>query len=251
MKYYYPVTIQYNEVDPDRQVRLYTIENYLLAIAGKVADDLGFGNKYLFTRNQSWILSHLSLEMNYFPTNDETIDVETWIEQNAHMLSTRDYRLYIGKGEEKRQIGRCKSVWAVLDLGTRTIANVFSEPVFQDAIDGEVLEMDRPVKLLPIERWIPQTENLIAQGEEEHKVRYSDCDYNRHCNSCKYLERMIDAYLPEHILHHPLRLDINYTKELHLGSKMRTLYAATSSEVRYQQLDADGHTSASARIALL
>ena len=249
MKYYYRQEVQYQDVDPDRRLRLYTLEEYLLGVAGKVADDLGFGIKYLYPQCLTWVLTHMSVLMSRLPGPTEILTIETWIESNAHMLSTRDYRLYVGEGDGKELIGCAKSVWAVLTLDTREIVNVFDQKVFQDGVDGEVLEMERAPQLRPIER-LKSTLPNATFGSVDHKVHYSDCDYNRHCHSCNYLRIMMDAELPS-FLDGGIRLDINYNKELHMGESMTTLYASIPDYVQYQQVDQDGRTSCTARITAL
>lgn len=247
MKYYFQRKVAYQHVDMSRKLRLYTLENYLLEIAGEVADQMGFGIKQLYPRNLTWILTHLNLEIDYLPTHEEQLEFETWIETNAHMLSVRDFKIYrIIEGGEKELIGRAKSVWAVLDLTSRAIVNVFDDAMFEGAIDGEVLDMDRAPKLLPMDR-LKATMPDAVYGEAEQQVRYSDMDYNGHCNSCKYLEMMINAAIP--VLQVPLRLDINYQKEIGLGAHVRVLYAVTEHETQYRIVDEEGHTSAAARIA--
>ena len=51
---------------------------------------------------------------------------------------------------------------------------------------------------------IPEPTGIVP-----HKVVYSDIDYNGHCNSCRYLQAMTDAYLPDYY-GKKVRLDINY-----------------------------------------
>ena len=43
MKYSYEYEIKYQEVDGQKKLRLYNLENYLLEAAGTVADELDFG----------------------------------------------------------------------------------------------------------------------------------------------------------------------------------------------------------------
>ena len=115
MKYEYEYEIKYQEVDDRKRLRLYNLENYLLEVAGRVADQLGFGIQVLHPRfgianlhpiGLTWILTRLSVEMDYLPTHNEHIVIETWIEQNIHMLSTRDYRLWLLTPDgERRLIG--------------------------------------------------------------------------------------------------------------------------------------------------
>ena len=239
MKYFYEYEIKYQEVDGRKKLRLFNLENYLLEVAGTVADELGFGIAVLHPRGLTWILTRLSVEMYELPTHCEKVTFETWIESNAHMLSTRDYRIYSGAGEGKRLIGQCKSVWAVLDLEKREIVNCFDDPIFEGAIDGEVLSMDR-VRMTTI----PE-----PTGCAPHKVVYSDIDYNGHCNSCRYLQSMTDAYLPDYY-GKKVRVDISYSKEAMPGEELMTYYLVSDDGVQYQQKNSLGETACSAKITI-
>lgn len=235
MKYNYEYEIKYQEVDGKKKLRLFNLENYLLEVAGTVADELGFGIQVLHPRGLTWILTRLSVEMYELPTHCEKVRFETWIESNAHMLSTRDFRIYSGD----KLIGQCKSVWAVLDLEKREIVNCFDDPIFEGCVDGEVIEMPR-VRMTTI----PE-----PTGCAPHKIVYSDIDYNGHCNSCRYLQAMTDAYLPDYY-GKKVRLDINYSKEAMLGETLMTHYLVTEDGVQYQQKNELGETSCSAKITM-
>lgn len=235
MKYNYEYTIKYQEVDGKKRLRLFNLENYLLEVAGTVADDLGFGIQVLHPRGLTWILTRLSVEMYELPKPCEHIRFETWIESNAHMLSTRDFRIYSGD----RLIGQCKSVWAVLDLEKREIVNAFDDPIFEGCVDGEVIDLPR-VRMTTI----PEPTGIVP-----HKIVYSDIDYNGHCNSCKYLQAMTDAYLPDYY-DKKVRLDISYSKEAMLGEQMNTHYLVTDDGVQYQMKNEAGETSSSAKLSI-
>ena len=235
MKYSYEYEIKYQEVDGRKRLRLFNLENYLLEVAGTVADELGFGIAVLHPRGLTWILTRLSVEMYELPTHCERVRFETWIESNAHMLSTRNFRIYSGD----RLIGICKTVWAILDLQKREIVNYFDDPIFENAIDGEVLEMPR-VRMTTI----PE-----PTGSMPHKIVYSDIDYNGHCNSCRYLQAMTDAYLPDYY-GKKIRLDINYSKEAMLGEEMQIYYLVTDDGVQYQMKNEAGETSSSAKLSI-
>lgn len=235
MKYSYEYDIKYQEVDGQKKLRLFNLENYLLEVAGRVADELNFGIARLHPMGLTWILTRLSVEMYEMPTHCEHVRFETWIESNMHMLSTRDFRIYSGN----RLIGQCKSVWAVLDLTKREIVNIFDDPMFANAIDGEVIDMPR-VRMTTI----PE-----PTGCAPHKIVYSDIDYNGHCNSCRYLQAMTDAYLPDYY-GKKVRLDINYSKEAMQGETLQTYYLITEDGVQYQQKNENGETSCSAKITV-
>ena len=231
MKYNYEYEIKYQEVDGEKKLRLFNLENYLLEVAGTVADELGFGIAALHPRGLTWILTRLSVEMYELPTHCEKVRFETWIESNAHMLSTRNFRIYSGD----KLIGQCKSVWAVLDLAKREIVNIFDDPMFANCVDGEVIDMPR-VRMTTI----PEPTGIVP-----HKVVYSDIDYNGHCNSCRYLQAMTDAYLPDYY-GKKVRLDINYQKEAMLSEELQTVCLVTEEGVQYQQKNSHGESSCSA-----
>jgi acyl-ACP thioesterase len=235
LKYNYEYEIKYQEVDGQRKLRLFNLENYLLEVAGRVADELNYGIARLYPMGLTWILTRMSIEMLEMPTHCDHVRFETWIESNAHMLSTRNFRIYAGD----RLIGRCKSVWAILDLTKREIVNLFDDPMFADAVDGEVLEMPR-VRMTTI----PE-----PTGSAPHTIVYSDIDYNGHCNSCRYLQAMTDAYLPDYY-GKAVRVDINYSKEAMLGERMQINYLVSEDGVQYQMKNENGDTSCSAKISL-
>ena len=243
MKYYREYEIKLQDVDGRKKLRLFNLENYLLETAGTVAESLGFGIVQLHPLGLTWILTRLSIEMYELPTYGAKVRFETWIESNAHMLSTRNFRIYAVESQEPegvRLIGQCKSVWAILSLERREIANVFDTPMFADCVDGEVIEMNR-VRMTTI----PDPTGCVP-----HKVVYSDIDYNGHCNSCRYLQAMTDAYLPDYYGKR-FRLDINYQKEAMLGEELMTHYIVTPDGVQYQQKNQNGETSCSAKITII
>lgn len=234
-KYSYNFEIKYQDVDDHKQLRLVQLELYLLEVAGKVADQLGFGIANLHPMGLTWIITRLSLEMSQFPGPGETIRIETWIEGHAHMLSTRNFRIYLGD----RLIGKCKSIWAVLDMEKRVIVNIFDDPMFDGCVDGEVLDFAR-VRMTTI----PE-----PTGRVPHKVLYSDLDYNRHCNSCKYLQAMLDAYLPDYY-DQTIRLDINYSKEAMFKEELMINYLVSDDGVQYQMKNEYDETNCSAKITI-
>jgi acyl-ACP thioesterase len=186
--------------------------------------------------------------MMYLPTHGEELIFETWIEQNAHMLSMRNFRIYIKEDAREKLIGCCKTVWAVLERDKREIVNLFDMPVFKEAVDGEVMKMARGQRMLPLVLdELEKDAEVIRAQEKPHTIQYADMDYNCHCNSTKYLEWMLNARRMQDNTK-PFRLDINYVKELYLGDEMLTRYAERAQSVQYQQVDKNGTTCCNARI---
>lgn len=244
MKYDYDFQIPYQEVDMNRRLRLYTMENYLLNVAGKVADDCGYGIQALLPYGYTWVVTRLNLEIQELPTHTEHIRIRTWIERNQHMLSTRAYLIYRQlPNQEWQLIGKAQSIWAVLDIEKREIVNAFDKPMFAESEDGEILPFNRSSRMPPI---------ITPTHTSQRTVVYSDIDYNHHCNSCKYLEMMIDSYRPDFLYEKvPIRLDINYSKEVYLDEQLTILSLSTLDNTTYHIKNQNGQTSCTARLTKL
>lgn len=239
MKYNFDYIVRFQDVDDTRRLRLNKLEEYLLDVAGTVANQLGFGTDYLLEQNLTWILTHLSIEIDYLPIHGKTLRFETWIESNAHMLSTRNFRIYIKEDDDSwTKIGQCKSVWAVLDLEKREIVNVFDQPVFADSIDGERLDIARAARPMPIAE---------PTGIKRYTIQYSDLDYNRHCNSCQYLKIMLDVARIQ-TEGKKIRMDLNYVKEIGEGAEAEVAYIQDENSIFYQMRDNEGKSNVFARI---
>ncbi|MCR4665661.1 MAG: hypothetical protein K5660_09905 [Paludibacteraceae bacterium] len=240
MKYTYKIEVPYLETDASRHWRLYNMENTLLNVASKVANELGFGVKQLLPYGYTWIISRMDIEMQKIPVHGDSLTVETWIERNAHMLSTRNYRIYMGKDTSGELIGQAASVWAVLDLQTRQVVNAFDLPIFKDCVDGEELNMTRVPRMLPMKE---------VEAVYTSKVKYSDVDYNGHCNSCKYLENMMNVYRPSFLEKgRAMRLTISYSKEIKEGDTYMVKFIDTDNSCQWQIVTGTGEVSASARL---
>ncbi|MDD3907653.1 MAG: thioesterase, partial [Bacteroidales bacterium] len=59
---------------------------------------------------------------------------------------------------------------------------------------------------------------IDGHSVSRHRVKYSDIDFNRHANSMKYLEWMVDLFPLEAFSHQRIkRVDINYINEVLFG----------------------------------
>jgi acyl-ACP thioesterase len=108
--------------------------------------------------------------------------------------------------------------------------------------------MARAQRLLPIDMDKAREDaEVILVKDKKHTIQYADMDYNCHCNSCKYLEWMLNARRMQDNAS-PFRLDINYVKELYLEDQLITKLVEKEGSVQYQQVDQNGTTCCSARI---
>lgn len=208
----YTYKIQHQDVDGNRLLKPNLLENYLLNACGQQADALGIGYHYLLAQNKAWVLVHFSLEMDSIPTVDDVMEVDTWICGFAHMLSPRSWTISLNG----KEIGRAHSVWTVMDLNTREMVNVFDQPAFANVPVRPQVEL-KPSPRVPV--LTPDMAMRIAPDSiiqtAQHEVVYSDIDYNGHCNSCKYVEMMLNV-CPD-VTKEFMGFHINYLKEAYLG----------------------------------
>lgn len=235
--------LQYSDVDASRHLRLCDLEKYLLESAGASADQMGFGTDLVLEKyNCAWVLTKLSIMMDYLPKYNDEMLVETWVEGNYHMFSIRNFRVYLMKDDHAYKIGEATSAWTLLNLTSRQVEiAAYRDEVWEKVIEGEKIVLPRTSRLGKIES---------PTSRMQHTIHYTDLDYNNHCNSCKYLQFMLNAD-DGLTATYPIRLDINYAKEVHKGEHtcidvLRTMDADAIKSVQYCMLTESGDISCTA-----
>ena len=137
-------------------------------------------------------------------------NVTTWIGQNSRLVSTRNFTLSDSEG---KVFCRALSQWCMLDFVRRvpvsleTIADMYNPYVCLEPSPCEV-----PLRLRTIE---PDVVN-------EHKVVYSDIDFNSHMNTMRYIGLMVDMIDIELIKsNRPLRIDVHFMNECLYGQLLK------------------------------
>ena len=87
-------------------------------------------------------------------------------------------------------------------------------------------------------------------SEMPHTIHYTDLDYNNHCNSIKYLQFMLNADDSLTGIY-PVRLDMNYAKEVHKGDAIRVQVQELQDAVQYCILTPSGEISCTALLTKL
>ena len=112
--------------------------------------------------------------------------------------------------------------------------------------------MNFPQELAALRQWICWRLEPDPKGEKPrkvpapdaepvltHKVAYSDIDFNRHVNTMRYIEMMLDVLPIERFAEErPLRLDINFLKEARYGSRWRSKSAVRRRSSRFAAMPA-------------
>lgn len=205
----YKYSIEPQDVDFTLRATLPTLGSAILNTAGIDAHGKGFGVDAINLENRSWVLSRIAFEFDRRPAQYTDYTVSTWINEYGRLLSTRNFTLEDADGN---QFGRAVSQWAMIDLSTRSavdLSNVGRE--HNDAMVNIPSPAEKPRKIRSV------TPDAVC----EHRVVYSDIDFNCHVNTMRYIEMMVDMLPLEWFREErKLRMDIHFLKECRFGQTL-------------------------------
>lgn len=208
----YSYRIEPQEVDFTLRATIPALGSAVLNTAGTDAHGKGFGVDALNADNHSWVLSRIAFEFDSRPAQYADYTVATWISDYGRVLSTRNFVLSDAEGHE---FGRAVSQWAMIDLASRAAVDLsWVGDAHADAIVDAPPPAAMPRKIRAVEP------SVVC----EHKVVYSDIDFNRHVNTVRYLELILNHWpLEHHDRHIVSRLDLMFHHECRFGETVRLL----------------------------
>lgn len=228
----YKYRVEPQDVDFTLRATLASLGSSILNTAGVDAYGKGFGVDVLNADNHSWVLSRMAIEIDRRPEQYTDYTVATWISDYGRVLSTRNFTLTDAAG---REFGRAVTQWAMIDLTTRSAVDL---SWVGRQHDGAVVPVPPPAEKPRKIREVAPTQRM------EHRVVYSDIDFNRHVNTMRYIEMMLDM-LPVELLtsEAPVRLDIHFLKECRLGQTL-TVGCEQRAHGALFEISGDGTTAA-------
>lgn len=205
----YGFRVEPQDVDFTLRSTLSALCNNVLNIAGVDAQRNGFGVDSLMERNCSWVLSRLAVEFDMRPKQFTDYTIRTWVNYDGRLLSSRNFVLADGEGTV---FGRVVSQWAMINFESRRPVDLNElADSYMAVLSEEASPCERPRKLHAIE----------PSQMFEHKVVYSDIDFNRHVNTMRYVEMMTDMLPIETFAEsRPMRMDIHFLKESRYGQTL-------------------------------
>ena len=179
------------------------------------ANSLGIGYADLIKLDLAWVLSRISIEINSLPKINDTYILNTWIESTNRLFSERCFTLISPDGQI---FANARTTWAAISISTRRAANpsVLGDVMFPtDALACPV----QPAKRTP--------ELPVNADECLYTFRYCDLDFNRHVNTVRYIDLILDCWdLDWYDSHCIARFDIAFHQECHFGETI-TVRTAT------------------------
>ncbi|MDR0733767.1 MAG: acyl-[acyl-carrier-protein] thioesterase [Dysgonamonadaceae bacterium] len=216
----FPFHIESYTCDFTEKATLFGICGYILDAASRHAEENGFGYAHILKDKVAWVLSRLSIKMDAYPAFNRTVGIETWVEGVDRFFTRRCFCI---RDEDGAVLGYARTIWAAINIETR-------RPTDIPAWRPDLAEYIMPEKECPIEKFakIPPVEEV--EPSMGYSVRYSDIDINKHMNSIKYIEHIVNVFdlaqFRDKIIR---RFDIVYLAEGVFGDKLK-LYKRDISE---------------------
>ncbi len=186
------------------------IAQRVIEVATEHANDLGIGYDALIQKNIGWVLSRLPIEMVRYPIINETYTLTTWIETYNKHFSERNFVMTDGNGEV---IGHMRSMWVAINMQSRTVADLteFERDAFP------IGEQECPICKVGRLQKLPD-----CSSEEYYTFRYCDIDFNRHVNTVRYLDLILNHWSLDHFDNNLIaRLEICFHHECYFGEKVK------------------------------
>ena len=200
------------------------IGNFILQAATIHAQERGFGYEEVSKDNVAWVLSRLAIETSEYLGHGRDITVETWVEAVAAFFTQRCFRFL---DEENKVVGYARTVWAAINMETRRPVDIphWCPGLVEYVEEGKECPIEKTPKIPAVKEG--------AEPATSYFVRYSDIDINKHMNSVKYIEHVINvfdlAFFKEKQIH---RFDMAYLAEGAFGDKL-DLYMQKNTESEY------------------
>lgn len=175
-----------HEVTPHGTVSVPALCTYLPEVAGHHADALGVSMQSLQTEDRAWVLAHLHLTIDQLPSWNEDVVIETWPSGLDGLYATREFVLSV----EETPVARATSAWLVLDTERR-------RPSRPPRMLYSLETPDRPPVLSHDWDDLPPPQRVDHTGTFD--VRYHDLDLNRHVNSARLVEWVLETLPVEHL----------------------------------------------------
>lgn len=188
-----------------------------IEVATDHANMLGAGYEHLRPLGLSWVLSRIVLEMTDYPKVNETYTVETWVDSVNRAFSDRFFRIIDCRGNV---CGYSRSTWVTIDIEKRTLGDLSSLTTLGDAI---TTGPECPIRPCGRHRPVSETADVTS-----HTFRYSDIDSNRHVNTVRYVELLLDRWpLAFHDANRVGRLEVSFMRECICGELAELALAQT------------------------
>jgi len=220
------------EVDRRGRARPDMLLSFMLDSAWGHTKDTEFSYSELKDEGQLWVLSRFLAVFHDFPKWDDEITVETWGKGTDKLFGLRDFIIH---SKSDKKLVSATSAWLIIDRKTSRVQRI------------ESLGRNFPMQLArnELDIKLEKIEARPAERTDLHdEVRYSDLDVNKHVNSSKYMQWILDSFPIEPYEGKDLKkFEIDFLAEAKPGDKISVSVSGTRGdfycEVKRDEDDAD------------
>lgn len=231
----YTLFLNASECNAQQRISLPLLVQRIIETATLHSSALKAGPKELKSMGLAWVLSRLTLEMNSYPAMDCDFTIETWVESINRHFTERCFRIKNALGEI---IGNVRTVWVAIDIEGRHSADI-------TALMSHVVPTPGLCPLGRRDRIPPVSEPDLVR---RHRFSYCDIDFNRHVNSTRYIETILNDREVEFFDCHTIkRFEIAYMNETHYADIV-DVSRHSEGNVSIVEITRGGHPVTRARI---
>ncbi len=200
-KYQEQLSIKSYHTNQYGQASISSLFNILIEAAWEHAQVMDWGYDSLKSNNLFWVLSRMYFQVEKYPAWQDKISLSTW---SAGTDGIYAYREYIVENELKEVLFRASTAWLILDMATHKIFLLRDyKTTFPARIESNACRSPKRIK-----------PGIHPEKMDFYPVLFSELDINKHFNSVKYLERVLDDFGIDFLNNHePAELEVNYLKE--------------------------------------
>lgn len=224
------------ECNPEREMPLSAVMEKIIEVATLHANAWGVGYAHMIESNQGWVLSRVTIEMTRYPKVNETYAFTTWIEDYNRHFSQRNMEITDLNGDV---IGYVRTIWMVINYATRESVDLSQLSYIRDNISDHTCPIAPQGRLRPI----------VNGKTANYTFKYTDCDVNRHVNTVKYLDLLLNQFTLNKFDHEYIkRFEIAFLKETLYGTEAQVLLDDTIPNDCRLEVNANGASHVRARI---
>lgn len=203
---------------------------HIIELATEHADLLNCGFERLQSDGMLWVLSRLAFEMKRMPRLQEKYVISTWIESYNRHFSQRNFDIRSATGEV---LGYARSIWVAIDRESRRPANLEGIAAIAATVSDRPCPIEAPRKL--------RMERNVPASVRNYTFKVSDIDFNRHVNSGRYVELMLNSLsLSDFDENRIARFDIDYKLESHYGDVATVAYTRSADGTVVSDITVEG-----------
>ncbi len=199
------------ECNPEGEMPLGMLMNRIIEMATAHANKWGVGYERLIKDNHAWVLSRVAIEATRYPRVNEQYTIVTWIEGYNRYFSQRNFELLDADGNT---LGFARTIWMVIDLTTRQGVNIAELQYISQNVSPRPCPIEPATKMAAV----------APTRSATHDFVYSDCDFNRHVNTVRYIDLLMNQFsMDTHDQMQVRRLEMAFVSESYYGQQATVL----------------------------